>query len=518
MLVLFALASSACSALTESSSSTTRPLGYPTTRGVTTTLPSAAEVAEDDGEPQQLPQELAMLAVPGWGTVGSFSVRPAATVSVTDFGAVPDDEESDSQAFVEAVAFARSEQPMTVTVPPGRFLLTETLALQSGVALQGSGPDVTFIDLDFDGRDIEGITMIGSPFGNGDWISLPTTSELGSTRVAVTESYGAGQIVEIEQDNVERMRTLPDWDVDWGEGSSGEVAAVVDSGDTTIVLDHVLFDTFDVERNARIRPISAVVRSGLESLTLERLDPGYGHTVAIRFAYDVWVRDVDLVRTSRAHVGIDVAGRCEVSNSRIHGAHDYGDGGRAYGISVARHTTACLFEQNSLWDLRHALIIQLGASGNVFGYNDARGSAGYEDRQPRADISIHGHWPQANLFEGNVVDRIVFSDWWGPAGPTNVFWRSCALESVLVRDGSNDQAILASIVGPGGIGIDDEITGTLVAANVVDGEPLDDVTVIGSDPLPTSLYGASEDPPTVNGCLVEASSRNPWAQPGADRP
>lgn len=500
---------------------TTRPVGFPTTTEATTTLPPAAREADDGADLAELPAGLAFLADADWTSTGRRSEAPSATVSVLDFGAVANDGASDSAAFAAAVdaasEAARNGTPTTVEIPAGTFLLTETLALRSSVVLRGAGRDATFIDIDLSGADAEGITMVGAPFGNGEWTPLAADLERGERRVRVDGlAFGQNQVVEIEQDNVSEMVSREEWVVDWGQGASGMMALVADSGESVAVLDHVATDDYTVARNARIRPISAITRSGIESLTIERLDTGYGHIVAMRFGYDLWVRDVETIKTSRAHIGIDTVGRCEVVSSNIHGAHDFGDGGRAYGISVARHTTNCKFEDNALWDLRHALIIQLGASGNVFGYNDARGSAGYEDRQPRADISLHGHWPQMNLFEGNVVDRVVFADWWGPVGPTNVLWRSCALDSVSVIESSDDQVIVGSVVGD--LTVNDDIEGTLLAGNVVDGEVGADSIEIGSDPFPNSLYGAEMPLPTVANCRNGASERNPWADPNVERP
>lgn len=505
----------------EAASETTSPLGFPTTEASTTTLPPAAQASAGTTDTSVLPADLAYLETYEWNTAGRRTETPVAMISVLDFGAVADDGQSDTEAFNAAVEAAgtqaRSGTPTTVTVPAGRFILSDTLRLQSSVALRGAGRDATFIDIDLAGSDEEGITMLGSPFGNGEWTSLSADLDRGDKRIQFdAPTFQPGQVLEIEQDNVDKMVTREEWVVEWGQGSSGYVAMVTDSGDNLAVLDTGATDDFSLDRNVRVRPISAISRSGIEDMTIERIDAGYGHIIAMRFGYDLWVNNVETIQTSRAHIGIDVVGRCQVTDSNLHGAHDFGDGGRAYGISIARHTTGCLVENNALWDLRHAMIIQLGASGNVFAYNDARGSAGYEDRQPRADISLHGHWPQANLFEGNVVDRVVFADWWGPVGPTNVFWRGCALDSVSVIESSDEQVIVGSVLGE--LAIDDDIDTTLLAGNVIDGEAIEDSIVTGDEPLPNSLYGAQQQPPTVNNCLNAASERNPWSDPEVDRP
>jgi len=512
-----------CSSLSigEQTSDTTAPSGFPAPEASTTTLPASAQVSGGGDAPGVLPADLAYLGTFEWDNTGRRSETPEATISVLDFGAVADDGQSDTDAFAAAVDAAaeqaRDGTATTVDVPAGRFILSDTLRLKSSVVLRGAGRDVTFIDLDLAGSDEEGITMLGSPFGDGVWTPLTADVARGGKRLSFNgETFQPGQVLEIEQDNVDEMVSREEWVVEWGEGAAGLVTMVTDSGDNLVVLDHGVTDDFTVDRNARVRPISAITRAGIESMTIERIDAGYGHIIAMRFGYDLWVNDVETIKASRAHIGIDVVGRCEVTGSNLHGAHDFGDGGRAYGISIARHTTNCLIEDNALWDLRHAMIIQLGASGNVFAYNDARGSAGYEDRQPRADISLHGHWPQANLFEGNVVDRVVFADWWGPVGPANVFWRGCALDSMSVIESSDDQAIIGSVLG--NLVIEDDIERTLLVGNVLNGEALVDSVDTGAATLPNSLYGADVQPPTVADCLNAASERNPWSNPDVDRP
>ena len=87
------------------------------------------------------------------------------------------------------------------------------------------------------------------------------------------------------------------------------------------------------------------------------------------------------------------------------------------GDSMNTHVTSCLVEHNAFNSLRHAMIVSVGANGNVFGYNysrdswDPAGNSGFGDQ--KADISIHGFYPFMNLFEGNIVEFMHSADWWG---------------------------------------------------------------------------------------------------------
>lgn len=401
-------------------------------------------------------------------------------LSVADFGAVPDDGEPDDEAFQNALDNAGRNG--TVVAPSGTYNLTQTIRIPSRTVLQGDGHDTVLV---FDlGGEGDLLSIAGQPASG--WVQLGSGANAGSKSVSLSGplevEIAQGDIVEIEHDNVAEMYTQAEWDVDWADGSVGELAEVVSYDGTTIQIDHPLLSSYELERNARVRVIDASRFAGVANLKIRRDGTGYGASIRLSHAADVWVDGVESELTTKAHIEADVVYRCQIRNNLIHDAHDFGDGGRAYGVSVQRHTTGCLVENNTLYENRHALIIQLGASGNIFAYNHARGSAGYVDRQPRADISLHGHWPHANLFEGNVVDRVVFADWWGPSGPANTLHRNCVLESVVVADQSNDQYLIGNIVGGGGLTIDEGISGTTEIANRIQGTP---VSVAASPP---SLY------------------------------
>lgn len=85
--------------------------------------------------------------------------------------------------------------------------------------------------------------------------------------------------------------------------------------------------------------------------------------------------------------------------------------------------TAILVEDNIFNELRHAMIIQLGGNGCVFGYNYAQRNYS-DDGWDKTYISVHGHYPYMNLFEGNIVGNIGLADYWGACGPGNTLFRN----------------------------------------------------------------------------------------------
>ena len=463
--------------------------------------------------------------VASWSQAGTAAVGGATELSVADFGAVPDDGNSDSAAFSAAVQAARQiDDSVTITVGEGDYLLTRTLDLTDGVSLAGQGPTSRIV-IDFGGQDGPGISATGTI--DGGWVALGEAPVRGGTTVVVGggSSFQPGDVIEIEQKNEESFYIRPEWRVDWGQGATGELNRVEAVDGRTLTLEAPINADYHLDLGPKIRTIDAVEQVGIQDLSLFRAGDGYGATVRFELAADVWFDRVTTERTSRAHIGLNQTFRCRISDSTIHDASDFGDGGRAYGISLARHTTGCLVTNNTLYDLRHAIIVQLGASGNVVAYNHARGSAGYEDRQPRADVSLHGHLAQANLFEGNIVDRAVSSDWWGPSGPTNTLYRNCIRDHVIITNQADGQVVVGNVIGDGGLRVDDNITGEMLVGNYVlsaesaaaggleQPAPVDGPESLWTDLPPDFLDGYAWPPidPSRDGsaCALPASDRSP---------
>jgi hypothetical protein len=234
-----------------------------------------------------------------------------------------------------------------------------------------------------------------------------------------------------------------------------------------------------------------VVGAGLQGLYLRRLDTNSAPTVELKNAAPCWLRDVESEDTSVAHVVTTSVLWCGVRDSDLHHAHDYGGGGPGYGVDLGNHTTACLIENNVFVHLGQAMLVQVGAVGNVFGYNYS-----IEPTVPEGegwsppDISLHGHYPSLNLFEGNTVQEAAVADYWGACGRANTFFRNrIQSEGLWVGDHWHGQNVLCNELGTGGdvITIAGTVLDTLVHGNLEEG-------AVGWDPsieareFPPSLY------------------------------
>jgi len=191
----------------------------------------------------------------------------------------------------------------------------------------------------------------------------------------------------------------------------------------------------------------------------------------LRNADYCWVRNIESAFTSRNHIGASSSYRCEIRDSYFHESYDYGGGGHGYGVNLGQHVTDFLVENNIFKRLRHAMLVQVGACGNVFAYNYSIETQSEGNWVP-CDVSLHGHFPFMNLFESNVVQKIDVSDYWGPVGPGNTFLRN-RIEAfgMRIRDHSHGQNVIGNVfvAEDAEIQIQDSVSNTFAQGNVIKG-------------------------------------------------
>lgn len=390
--------------------------------------------------------------------------------SVTDFGATGDLLHDDAPAF-QAALDALVSDGGAVFVPPGKYLLRSQLRLRSGAVLRGGGAADTHLYFDFRGNTDNAIEAFAG--GGGQWVAATGGLSMGSSylRVADATGFEVPSFAEIEQENdPDLMYTDPLWNQPEAQGAVGEIVRVVGKDGNLLVLEHPLHYSYDPGQNPRVSPRPMVERVGVEDLHVERVDGGAGGIIFFKNAAWSWIRGVESKMASRFHVSMESSYRCEVRSSFFHLAHYYGGGGFGHGVSLIRHTTSCLVEDNIFSELRHAMIISLGVNGCVFGYNYSRVPICDQCSDP-ADISLHGWYPFQNLYEGNVADELVISDYWGPAGPGNTVFRNCIRpEGIAVLDHSHGQSVIGNYLpaAPGNlVFVDPTVEGTIVHGNLV---------------------------------------------------
>jgi hypothetical protein len=217
----------------------------------------------------------------------------------------------------------------------------------------------------------------------------------------------------------------------WAYGTVGQIVQVKAVNGNTLNLHQKIRRSYDVSYGGQLRPIAPIQGAGIECMYIQRKDSTISQTNNINFDYAVncWVIGVESDSTNFCHIAMTNSAHLLVRGNYLHHAHAYGGGGQGYGV-VAQYTSGdCVVENNIFEHLRHSMLVQAGANGNVFGYNYSKDP--YWDEPPfptnsAGDIVCHGNYPYMNLFEGNIVQHIVIDNSHGINGPHNTFFRNRA--------------------------------------------------------------------------------------------
>lgn len=353
----------------------------------------------------------------GWSQAGYTGQIPSITtpiINVKDFGATGNGSTDDAGAIQTAIDEAPN--PAVIFFPAGTYRLQARLNLKSGIVLRGEGYRQTHLECLNNGGCIN---LTGSLAGG--FVNIQSGLAKGSTQIVVADasSFVVGQGGEIQQDNI-----VPS-DADWGQVAVGQMVKIVAINGNTLTIEPPLHLEYGLNYNPQIRPIRYIEQAGIEDLHLKRLDSGSEgeNNITLTRAANCWIRRVESEWSEKYHIAVNESLYIEIRDSYIHHAYYRGDGGQGYGVSLARHVTSVLVENNIFNELRHAMIMQLGTNGCVFGYNYAQRNFS-DDGWDKTSISLHGHYPFLNLYEGNIVGWAGMDNVWGPNGPDNTLFRN----------------------------------------------------------------------------------------------
>ncbi|TVR49702.1 MAG: hypothetical protein EA425_11550 [Puniceicoccaceae bacterium] len=448
-------------------------------------------------------------------TVGIPGV--AVQVDATDFGARGDGAEDDAPAIQRAIEAVNP--PGAVLLPAGDYRVGSTIHLRSGVVLRGQGPERTRLRARASDNQHAVVDISGQadPDGIGE-IPLRSGFSAGSTELTTETpaSLSAGDFVALFSDNDPGLLyTDPRWQTGWAQDVVGQILGLAAADGSHLTLDRPLRLDYRDDLRPRLTVFRPIVRAGIEDLHLIQENDRFGAVIQIDRASECWVRNVHSEFCLRAHVWITRSRGIVVRDSLFHHAHDYGGGGRGYGVVAGRHATDCLVENNVFDHLRHALMTKEGANGNVFGYNASHRCL------HNCDISVHGHYSYENLFEGNIVQRIVYADYWGPTGPRTTSFRNRVLNdgphvrgaAIELRDHSHHAFILANTLVRRALQVHPSVRHAHLHGNLfLAAEPSGDAALTVDSQPP-------EPPPPASLYLSEAPDwwgSRPWPAIGAD--
>lgn len=357
-------------------------------------------------------------------------------LSVTAFGAIPDDTLDDAGAVMAALAAAGGGARI-LYFPAGTYHFKSSISLPDSIIIRGEGADSTRFEFDLGAGS-------GNCFNIRRSQSLPFVllaggMERNSRKIWLAPgqaAFAAGDYIEIRQQNGA-------WDIapaSWAAYSVGHLARIDSVQGDTLWLDEALRTDLDLQLQPQLRKITPVCAVGFECFGITRKDAGSGgYGFYFGFARNAYMYGVESRKSVYAHVLLETASHIHISKSYFHEAYTYdGSGTRGYGVLMIAHATANLVENCIFRKLRHAMIVKQGANGNVFAYNYSREPFRSEPVPDfAADICLHGHYAFANLFEGNIAQNLQIDIVWGPSGPYNTFFRNkLELFGILMSSGS----------------------------------------------------------------------------------
>lgn len=313
----------------------------------------------------------------------------------------------------------------TIIIPAGTFLINATLNLQSNITIQGQGYLNTILQFDLSGANIDPVKIQGSSASIYD--TIVTSPQKGNTIFEVIDAsiYQIGQAIRMVEDDNGRIFSS------WASNNIGQVFSIeaIDLSSNTITMDRPSRLDFDMALNPRIQTFNTKKNIKICALKIDRLDATSSQTsnISFRLAENCIVEGIESNNSNFAHLEINISKDITVSNSYFHHGHNYGGGGQGYGVVIQATSGDVLITNNIFNHLRHSVLLQSCANGNVISYNysiDPHWTGVSLPSNSAGDMVLHGNFPYLNLFEGNICQNIVIDNSHGINGHHNTFFRN----------------------------------------------------------------------------------------------
>ncbi len=363
-----------------------------------------------------------------WKDAGYKGIKPSFTLiaNILNFGGNNTGTASNNTALQSAIAFLNGK-PGVIYFPPGVYSFTNQVSIsRDSLVLKGAGFDSTFIKINLSGVLNNGFNIIGSQV-NTDTTSFTQAGLRDSNSVSVLNAglYQPGQWVYLQCTDNSFMAST------WAYGSLGQILQIKSKAGNKLTFNSPFRFDYRLNLTPKLKRIIPRNNIGFECLRLERVDVTTNQTSLISFdrAVNCWINGIEGDTTNYAHVEFNRSSNCEVTNSYFHHAFAYGGSGQGYGIALQYSSNEIKIENNIFRNLRHSMLLQAGANGNVLAYNysyDPFWVQSFFPSNSAGDMVLHGNYPFSNLLEGNICQNIVIDNSHAKNGPYNTFFRNRA--------------------------------------------------------------------------------------------
>ncbi|MBC7864306.1 MAG: hypothetical protein IAF38_15110, partial [Bacteroidia bacterium] len=364
-----------------------------------------------------------------WQDAGYKGSKPvfSQTANIMNFGGNNSGTVSNNAALSVAIS-SLSGSAGTIYFPAGTFLFTASLNInRDSLVFKGAGHDSTTIVFNLGGVLNNCISILGSNV-NADTTIFIQSALRDSNKVNCFNpaNFQANDWVYLTCNDSLIMND------NWAYGSLGQIIQIQSVNANTLTFKSPFRYNYSLSLKPKIKKIIPHHDIGFECLKFKRMDATTGQTSIIDFdrAVNCWVNGIESDSSNFGHIELNRCSNIEITNSFFHHAHAYGGGGKAYGIIFQFSSGECKAEGNIFMHLRHGLLFQAGSNGNVCAYNycfDPYWNEGFFPTNSAGELVLHGNFPFANLFEGNICNNIVIDDSHKNNGPYNTFFRNRAM-------------------------------------------------------------------------------------------
>jgi hypothetical protein len=272
-----------------------------------------------------------------------------------------------------------------VYIPAGNYYIGSTLSAKGidhydnvqhpySIEIKGDGPALTKLYFYGSGGSIFELQPFGS---DSQTMEITGGDTRGSTSLTLNNPNGYNYLtppvtMEIQRLNSEAITPAVNGGLDPAYEINTcsqivEVNSVSVSGTTyTVGFSPALNEAYPSDTVTI--PISEPYRCGIQDLYIENKTNNGGDSITIYNGQECWIKNVESNDASAYHIRLYECARCEVRQCYIHNAW-WAGGSEGYGCDLDFQSCNNLVEDNIFYFLRHAMPMEVGGQGNVYGYN-----------------------------------------------------------------------------------------------------------------------------------------------------
>lgn len=380
--------------------------------------------------------------------------------NILDYGGDATNTTANDSALTAAIT-ALNGEPGVVYFPAGEYAFRNNINVnRDSIVFRGAGYDSTRLVFDLGGSLNDLISISGT-------LAVDTTSIVGDAvrgdsvvSVLGVSGFNVGDWVVLKMNDQAYMFSS------WAYGSLSQTMQIKAINANAITFASPFRFTFSEVNGAYLQKLIPRNNVAIECLAVQRLDATAGQSSNIVFskAVNCVVKGIESDSANFAHIEVNGSSNISITGSYFHDAFAYGGNGQGYGVLLQEGANECKVEENYFRHLRHAMLMQSGANGNVFGYNYSVEPFWTQPPFPAAsagDIVLHGNYPFMNLVEGNICQNIVIDDSHGKNGTYNTFFRNRA-EGYGIFMNNNPATDTVQFIG-------NEMTNTSTGLNFING-------------------------------------------------